>query len=163
MTPDTPRLSFRLWSEADLDLATALWCDPDVTRFIGAIDGRARLAQEMATQRDHGIQYWPIFFKTTGAHVGCCGLRPRAPGTLELGFHLHRAHWGAGLASEAARATIAFAFDTLGASALFAGHHPANEPSRRLLLKLGFVHTHDELYPATGLQHPSYLLKCRAP
>jgi RimJ/RimL family protein N-acetyltransferase len=160
-TPGSPRLVFRCWSEADVDLAVALWGDPEVTRLIGAIDPRARLAQEIATHRDHGIQYWPIFLASDGAHVGCAGLRPRDADTLELGFHLTRAHWGRGLASEAARATIAFAFDTLRVRALFAGHHPDNEASRRVLAKLGFVHTHDELYPATGRMHPSYLLHAR--
>ena len=77
---------------------------------------------------------------------------------FELGFHVCADHWGKGIATEAARAVIAFAFDELQASALFAGHHPENVASRRTLERLGFRHTHDELYPPTGLQHPSYLL-----
>ena len=28
----------------------------------------------------------------------------------------------------------------------------------KIVLKLGFRHTHDELYPPTGRLHPSYLL-----
>jgi hypothetical protein len=42
--------------------------------------------------------------------------------------------------------------------ALFAGHNPANQASRELLARLGFRYTHDELYPPTGLMHPSYRL-----
>jgi RimJ/RimL family protein N-acetyltransferase len=49
-----------------------------------------------------------------------------------------------------------YAFERLDAAGLFAGHHPANEPSRRVLIKSGFRYTHDELYPPTGLKHPSY-------
>ena len=64
-----------------------------------------------------------------------------------------------GLPPTAARAAIRHAFDVLGAEALFAGHNPRNESSRRLLEKLGFEHTHDEHYAPTGLQHPSYLLR----
>ncbi len=41
---------------------------------------------------------------------------------------------------------------------LMAGHHPKNASSQRVLEKLGFRYTHDELYPPTGLQHRSYLL-----
>jgi RimJ/RimL family protein N-acetyltransferase len=161
MIPCCERLVFRAWAESDLPLAAALWADAEVTRFIGAVDARARLVAEIACQREHGIQYWPIFLKDGGTHVGCAGLRPRDASTLELGFHLHPAFWGRGLAAEAARATIAFAFETLSVAALFAGHHPDNEPSRRLLAKLGFEHTHDELYPATGRMHPSYILRAR--
>jgi RimJ/RimL family protein N-acetyltransferase len=71
--------------------------------------------------------------------------------------------WGRGLATEAGRAVARFAFDDLGATALFAGHHPDNGASRKVLLKLGFVHTHDELYPPTGLLHPSYRLERERP
>ena len=31
-----------------------------------------------------------------------------------------------------------------------------------MLHRLGFRYTHDELYPPTGLNHPSYLLKREA-
>lgn len=46
----------------------------------------------------------------------------------------------------------------IAASALFAGHHPENAPSRHILEKIGFRFTREELYPPTGLNHPSYLL-----
>jgi RimJ/RimL family protein N-acetyltransferase len=128
-----------------------------VTARIGAQDPAERLAREIDCEREHGISYWPIFLLETGAHVGACGLRPREPSVLEIGFHLLPDAWGKGLAAEAARAVITHAW-TLGATALFAGHHPDNAPSRALLEKLGFVHTHDELYPPTGRLHPSYSL-----
>lgn len=164
LPPPTPRLYFRTWAAADLALALALWGDPVVTEWIGGPFSetavRERLARESATLAAHGIQYWPIFLRSTDEHVGCCGLRPYRPEQriYELGFHLRPEHWGRGYASEAARAAIAYAFDTLRATALFAGHHPQNTASRRLLEKLGFRYTHAELYPPTGLEHPSYLL-----
>ena len=160
----TQRLGFRTWTAADLDLAFGLWGDADVTRLIGGPFSRERvqqrLAQEIANQAAHGLQYWPMFLPANDEHVGCCGLRPY-PSELrvyELGFHLRRIYWGQGLAVEAARAVIEYALTTLGAAGLFAGHHPANEASRRVLIKLGFHYTHDEFYPPTGLNHPSYWL-----
>ena len=159
------RLGFRHWYESDADLAAGLWGDPEVTRYIGGPfskeDVEQRLAREIATFGEHGIQYWPIFLLATGEHVGCCGLRPYriAEQIHELGFHIRRAHWRQGYALEAARTTIVYAFQVFSASALFAGHNPANRASRELLLKLGFQYTHDEYYPPTGLQHPSYLLR----
>ncbi len=160
----TPRLGFRTWMGADLDLALGLWGDAEVTRLIGGPFSpervRQRLAQEIANQAAYGIQYWPIFLLTSAEHVGCCGLRPypSEPCVYELGFHLRKMYWGQGLAVEAARAAIEYAFTTLGAAGLFAGHHPANEASRRVLIKLGFCYAHDEFYPPTGLRHPSYRL-----
>ncbi len=165
----SPRLGFRTWRERDLDLARGLWGDPRVSALIdarGALsdeDVRQRLDDEIALAADDGVQYWPMFLLATGEHVGCCGLRPRDPsaGVYELGFHLRAEHWGSGFASEAAGAVIGYAFDVLGARSLFAGHNPRNDASRRVLEKLGFVHTHDEHYPPTGLMHPSYLLTSR--
>lgn len=163
----TARLGFRRWHAADLPLAIGLWGDPNVTRFIdarGRLDlaqVQERLAREIACESEHGIQYWPLFRLEDDGHVGCCGLRPRDPAArvYELGVHIRSALWGKGYAQEAARAVIGYGFERLAASALFAGHNPGNHDSRRLLQKLGFRHTHDELYAPTGLQHPSYLLR----
>jgi ribosomal-protein-alanine N-acetyltransferase len=159
------RLGFRRWQAEDLPLARALWGNPEVTRLFSREPltetlVEERLRTEMQQARDHGVQYWPIFLLANDAHVGCCGLRPHRPdeGIYELGFHLLPAHWGAGIASEAAGAVIEHAFSQPGIQGLFAGHHPDNAASGRVLAKLGFTRTGDQLYPPTGLQHPSYML-----
>jgi RimJ/RimL family protein N-acetyltransferase len=160
----TERLGFRPWSEADRGLAMALWGDEEVTKLIGGPFSQEqvqeRLIQEISNLNSYGVQYWPIFLLSGNEHLGCCGLRPYRPTqrVYEVGVHILAAHWGHGYASEAARAVIEYAFDSLGATGLFAGHNPANETSRRVLGKLGFRYTHDEFYPPTGLQHPSYML-----
>jgi [ribosomal protein S5]-alanine N-acetyltransferase len=160
----TARLGFRCWSLDDLPLALALWGNRETTRLIGGpfssqqIEGKLR--REIAWMDAHKVQYWPVFLLDTGKHAGCGGLRPYKLGNriYELGFHFLPAHWGQGLAVEAGHAVINYGFASLGANALFAGHHPANAASRRVLEKLGFTFTHEELYPPTGLMHPSYLL-----
>lgn len=160
----TTRLGFREWTDADLPLALALWQDPDVTRLIGGAFTeeavRARLAREQANLRERRMQYWPVFQLADGAHVGACGLKPYPddPDVIETGFHLHRAHWGKGYATEASRAVIAYAFDVLGAARVFAGHHPDNAASQRVLDKLGFAYAYDEYFPPTDLVHRGYLL-----
>jgi RimJ/RimL family protein N-acetyltransferase len=163
---ETRRLFFRNWSETDLELALALWGDPRVTKFIDARpklsveEVRNRLAREIAAEKDDGVQYWPIFLRSTGEHVGCCGLRTYdlARNIYEIGFHIRADHWGHGIATEAALQVMDYAFNVLSVSELFAGHNPNNTVSRHLLHKLGFRHTHDEYYAPTGLQHPSYIL-----
>ena len=143
-----------------------MWGDPAVTRYIdrrGALTPEqvaGRLAAEIATDRTHGLQYWPCFLREDGTFVGCCGLRPYRPAARvhELGFHILPACWGRGYATEAAGAVIRHAFGPLGAAGLFSGHHPENAGSARVLLRLGFRYTHHELYPPTGLEHPCYAL-----
>ena len=163
--PPTARLFFGSWSSHDLAHARALWCDPEVMRFLGGPLSEAMLAERLATEIANearlGIQYWPLFLREGGGRVGVCGLRPRdeASRLFTFGFHLHPAHWRRGFAFEAGRAVIDYAFAEAGASALFAGHHPENGASRAVLARLGFAYTHDALYPPTGLLHPSYLLK----
>nr|WP_199043171.1 GNAT family N-acetyltransferase [Dyella sp. ASV24] len=165
--PPTQRLEFRCWTSEDLSLALALWGDPQVTALIGgpfAEEAVARrLSTEMSCMQEHHVQYWPIFLLEGGEHAGCAGLRPYDVDqhVYELGVHLRHKFWGQGLALEAGKAVIDHGFDSLNASALFAGHHPRNEMSRKFLLKLGFTYTHDELYPPTGLNHPSYRLPRR--
>jgi ribosomal-protein-alanine N-acetyltransferase len=174
LPPPTERLTFRRWREGDLALAQALWGDPAVTRFIShapwtALQIQDRLAFELRSACDFGVQYWPAFLKADGSFVGCCGLRSpaltQAANTHrynELGFHLVPSQWGKGLATEAARSAVSLAFDELRANALFAGHHPENHSSRRVLEKLGFRFVGTALYEPTGLQHLSYHLKLPA-
>jgi len=160
----TERLGFSCWTSEDFPLAQGLWGDPEVARFLGGpfTDQQIhqRLERHMALLRDYNVQYWPIFLRETGDHVGCGGLQPYRidEGIYELGFHLHRAYWGRGLAEEAARAVIGYAFESLGLETLFAGRHPENAASRRVLEKLGFQYAGEDVYPPSGMLEPTYFL-----
>jgi RimJ/RimL family protein N-acetyltransferase len=158
------RIGFRCWSLADLPLARELWSDIEVTRFIGGPFSNKEIGQklrrEIARMSAHQFQYWPICVLSNDEHLGCCGLRPYRPEDQihELGFHLRPRFWGQGLAPEAARTVIGYAFETIGAKALSAGHHPENTTSKKLLEKLGFRYTHDEFYTPLQMHLPYYLL-----
>jgi RimJ/RimL family protein N-acetyltransferase len=106
------------------------------------------------------FQYWPIHLLSDNEHVGCCGLRPYKleDGVPELGFHLRPKHWGRGLAPEAARAVIDFAFRMVGAKGLSAAHHPQNLASNKVIEKLGFRCSHHEFFDKVGIDIPYYLL-----
>lgn len=162
----TERLYFSLWHEEDLPVALRLWGSPEVTKYIAA-NGRMseeqireRLYKEIENYKNYHVQYWPVYLIDTNENIGCCGLRPHEmeKNIYEMGVHLKENYWGQGFAQEACSAVKEYAFDTLKADALFAGHNPNNAASCRLLKKLGFKYTHDEFYKPTGLYHPSYLL-----
>ncbi|MBQ8598957.1 MAG: GNAT family N-acetyltransferase [Oscillospiraceae bacterium] len=163
----TERTGFSHWQKEDLPLAQLLWGDSQVTCYICASGSftpqeiRDRLAKEIENGDFAGVQYWPFFHRDSGELIGCCGLRPRSPHEYELGFHLRPQYWRQGYATEAAKAAIAYAFDTLNAQKLLAGHNPQNTASRNTLKKLGFTFIGEEFYAPTGLYHPSYeLLNC---
>lgn len=160
------RLGFRCWSLDDFPLAKNLWGNYEVTKFIYA-DGKMpddkileRLNREIETRKLHGIQYWPLFLLAGNQNIGCCGLRPYNNDKMiyEIGVHIHPDYWRKGYAAEALGRVMEFAFSELKVKVLFAGHNPKNEASRAMLLKIGFLYTHDEFYPPTGLNHPSYLI-----
>ena len=159
---ETERIRFSAWTEDDLSLATLLWGVEDVTRYICATgrftkeDIQKRLLLEIDNEQKFGVQYWPIFEKATDELIGCCGLRlfPAEANSYEIGFHLRKKFWGEGYASEAANAVIQRCFASL--NKIFAGHHPQNAGSRKLLLRLGFQYIGDNIYEPTGLYHPSY-------
>lgn len=162
----TERIGFSLWREEDLPKAIELWGNPKITKFINANGNmteeeiKQRLKKEIETYESSEIQYWPIYLLETKEFVGCCGLRPYdiSSNTLEMGIHLKEKYWRLGLAEEACYAVIKYAFNNIKVSSLFAGHNPNNKASEKLLKRLGFKYTHEEFYPPTGLNHPSYLI-----
>ncbi|WP_414441175.1 GNAT family N-acetyltransferase [Burkholderia sp. 22PA0106] len=161
---ESERLLFGKWQSDDFDLINHVFGDPIVTRFEGGDWSRQqvedRLRLEISTLAERNMQYWPIFLKENGEFVGCCGLRPHDPeqNILELGCQLRRAFWSMSFGREAGKTVIAYAFGHMKADALYAGHHPDNTASSHFLKHLGFEHTHDEIYPLTGLMEPCYLL-----
>lgn len=56
-----------------------------------------------------------------------------------LGYSVDEEHEGKGVASEAVRAVVEFAFDSLALHRVMANYQPINERSGRLLRRLGFV------------------------
>ncbi len=161
----SPRLGFRLWSPADIELAMRLWGDPRVTEFIGGPFDRTaiqeRLAREIAMMRDaHACSTGRSFSSPTIDTSVVAASDPtttqrRSSNLVSTSVRITGARV---LHLEATGAVMDHAFRSLDVRGLFAGHHPENHASRHLLRKLGFRYTHDELYPATGCQHPSYAM-----
>lgn len=162
----TERIGFSKWGDNDLNLAALLWGDKEVTRYICATgvftqqDIVSRLETEINNDKLFHVQYWPIFNLPTEELIGCCGVRPfkSESHAYEIGFHLRKRFWGMGYASEAAKTVIDYSFSVLKAEKLYAGHHPQNEASKKLLKKLGFRYIGENFYKPTGLYHPSYVL-----
>ena len=81
-----------------------------------------------------------IFLRTDGAPrlIGGVGFGRMPSGEREFGYWIAKAHWGRGYATEAGRALLANARDTLRLARLAAGHFLDNPASGRVLTKLGF-------------------------
>jgi RimJ/RimL family protein N-acetyltransferase len=167
----TERLAARSWQIEHLPLATELWGDPAVMALIDSCGKlteaqvHEKLCAEIERERPRGVQYWALFDHRNGDFVGCGGLRPwvytRSEADFEVGFHLVKRCWGKGFGTEAAQGALEYAWEKLQLSKVYAGHHPDNRASEKILKKLGFEFIENVFYEPTGLMHPSYI--CRAP
>jgi RimJ/RimL family protein N-acetyltransferase len=137
----TDRLNFRRWDPSDHALVGEFFSDPNITAPLGGpfspAKAHAWLAEEIANGSQAGVQYWPIFRQDNGEHVGCCGLLPIEEGKFQIGYYVRATQQGQGFATEAAKAVVRFAFESLGASELAAGHQPGNIASGSVLIKAG--------------------------
>lgn len=86
-----------------------------------------------------------IFLRTSEAPrlIGGVGLAER-DSEVELGYWIVPSHWGQGYATEAARAVVAYAQETLQLERLVSGYFADNPASGRVLDKLGFRVTGSE-------------------
>ena len=165
---ESERLAWRVWKSEDKNLALRLWKDPVVTKLFGARpqiphdEVLQRLEDEIEMQKIHGVQYWPIFDKSTNEYVGAAGLRI-SDGVFELGFHFRPCMWGKGLATEAGKKVVEYAFNVLDAKVIYAGHHPDNLASKKVLLKIGFIDSTREFSQTVcecgATDHPCYEIR----
>lgn len=165
----TTRLVLRAWTLDDLPAFHALWGDPEVIFWGASPDlaaSRERLAGFIA--RGHG-QPWPVGWHAlrlgeTGAIVGSAALQPSRwdPADLELGWHLMRAHWRRGYATEAARALANEAFARFPVARLVCAILPENERSQSVARRLGFARYAENVLHA-GLPHDLLELRRDSP
>ncbi|SCG68154.1 GNAT family N-acetyltransferase [Micromonospora humi] len=174
-TPDdatslhTPRLLLRRWHRADLDALAAVNAQPEVMRYIhdGRTLNRAETAERLATYQrhwdEHGFGLYAVELKETGEVAGFTGLAvpaflPEIMPAVEIGWRLGRAHWGRGLATEAARAVVAHTRARLGLRRLVSIHVVGNEASARVMVKLGMSLERETVQPDTGRQVRVYAM-----
>ena len=145
--PPTQRLIFRSWRDDDLPLFAAMNADPDVRRYFPSVQSReesdASVGRFVDQQKKHGHTFWATELRNTGEFIGFVGLVVpdqeigMPADCLEAGWRLGKAHWGQGLATEAARACVDYAFSTLGAPAVGAITTVANQASIKVMKKVG--------------------------
>jgi RimJ/RimL family protein N-acetyltransferase len=141
---ETPRLTLREMSLADLDFVAAMLADPEVMRFYPKCYSRDEAEAWVRRQLDryarHGHGLWLVVDRAAGQPVGQVGLAIQTvDGTQEpeIGYLIHRPFWRRGLATEAAMATRDYAFHTLAKPRVISLVRPVNVPSQGVARKLG--------------------------
>ena len=145
---ETERLILRRQVITDLDALWALYCDPDITRYIpDAPRTYAEARQELEWHMNGHPRYpqlglWATVFKATGKFIGRCGLLPwtiEGRQEVEVAYTLAQEYWGQGLATEAAIGILRYGFEQLHLERLICLIDPANHASRRVAEKIGMT------------------------
>jgi ribosomal-protein-alanine N-acetyltransferase len=116
--------------------------DPDVMRYVGHGQPASREEAEAALKsiirhwETHGFGRWAAIDKATQSFVGFGGLRSLL-GTPEVVYHLAKTHWGSGLATELARASLRYGFEEHRFEQIVAVAKPENTASIHVMEKVG--------------------------
>ena len=170
-TPDpgpvlsTARLTLRPWGDQDAPAFAALNANRRVARYLpGPLTptaSAALLARLRAHFATHGYGLWAVLVNPDPTPVGFVGLQHAtfaAPFTpcVEVGWRLHPAVWGHGVATEAARRALTYGFECAGLAEIVSFTVPANQASRRVMEKLGMLRdaTGDFEHPLLPAGHP---------
>ncbi|WP_181442646.1 GNAT family N-acetyltransferase [Streptomyces tateyamensis] len=143
----TARLRLRAFQDADADDIFALHSSAHVLRYWDSPPWteRARAEKFLTTCRQmseegSGVRL-AVDRASDGAFIGWCTLNRWNPDfrSAYVGYCFDEAAWGHGYATEAARALLGWAFDTLDLNRVQAEADTRNGASARVLEKLGFV------------------------
>ena len=143
---ETDRLRLRQLSPNDAPFIFQLVNEPSFIENIGDRNVRSeedavRYIQNgpMASYERYGYGLYKVELRETSTPIGICG--PLKRETLEypdIGFAFLPPFWGQGYALESSSAVMNYSREVLGLNNIAAITTPTNEPSIKLLEKLGF-------------------------
>lgn len=141
------RLRLRAFRDDDVDALFAIYSDARVMRYwsFAAWTERRQAEEKLALiarqVRETEMFPWAIADRQDDRLIGGVTLFAidRTHRRGEIGYNLHPDHQGKGLANEAVRLALRFAFDRLGLERIEADIDPRNEASCRFVEKLGFL------------------------
>ncbi len=148
---ETERLVLRSWRDADLDPFHAVCSDPEVMATLGPVMSRDEVAALIERMRgieaEHGHCFWALVRHADDRLIGWCGVIRGSVGPVvgkaELGWRLARDCWGAGYATEAARAALDWVFTNRADDAAYAITNVDNWNSRKVMERIGLTRLAD--------------------
>lgn len=125
--------------------------DPEVIRYTGdgpfaSLEATREFLSTYYSRQKPGTGRWGIEEKATGELIGWAGIKyEEDSGAYDIGYRLKRAHWGRGVATEAARVCIDYAFEQLHVEEIIGRVMHDNIASIRVLEKLGLRYLREDL------------------
>lgn len=145
---ETNRLILRQQVIEDLDALWALYCNPQITKYIPAAPHSYEEAREELEWHMNGhpkypeLGLWATIHKESGKFIGRCGLLPwtiDGRREVEVAYTIAQEYWGQGLATEAARGILDYGFEQLNLTRLICLIDPENSASQRVAEKIGMT------------------------
>lgn len=150
----TERLILRTWIETDIPKMAAISSDPKVMDYFPYVQDLEETIAFVEHIKRHYQQYgyalYAVELKKTGEFIGFVGLNhvnftipdfvPKKLPLTEIGWRLAADYWGQGFATEAAKAVLHYAFTELDLIEVVSFTSVINQPSRRVMEKIGLRH-----------------------
>jgi ribosomal-protein-alanine N-acetyltransferase len=145
---ETNRLILRHQVLDDLDDLFALYCDPDVRKYIPDAPRNFEETREELEWHMNGhpkypeLGLWATIHKETNMFIGRCGLLPPmidGQNEVEVAYLISKAFWGQGLGTEAAQAILKYGFEKLNLHRLICLIERENLASINVAKKIGMT------------------------
>ncbi len=160
---ETPRLLLRTWKEDDLHTFRQMNADREVMRYFPATLTSAetdRFYNAIQTEfLTCGYGWYAVEDKENREFIGFIGLHRATfaadftPCT-EIGWRLKKEAWGKGYATEGAAACLNYGFNACKLSEIFSFTAEINQPSQRVMNKIGMRLSHTFDHPNVPDGHP---------
>ena len=155
---ETDRLQLRRFVPADFDWLCDLYGDPEVTRYLGGVLPRDRVADMLRARileyydLHPGLGIWMTLERSTQERVGFHLLNNiQGESIIQVGFSLLKPAWGKGYGTEMAMAVLRHGFVTLGLPQIVGMASLGNIASQRVLEKIGLRRRGERAF-----SHPAY-------
>ena len=145
---ETERLLLRHLIADDLDELYRLYRDPEIRRYFPEGTLTYQETQEELEwflnghPRHPELGLWATLYKETNQFIGRCGLLPWTTdgrAEVEIAYLIAKEFWGRGLATEAARGIMQYAFERLQLHRLVCLIDHANMASQKVAIKIGMT------------------------
>jgi len=159
----TKRLILRQWDDADLQPFAEMCGDSEVMEFFPQLLTEVEsysLANRMRSLiADRGWGFWAVEVPDQARFIGYVGLHiPRASmpfhPCVEVGWRLAKEYWGRGYATEAARASLDYAFAHLDLKEVVSFTTTRNLRSQAVMKKIGMTFDRHFMHPELDVSSP---------
>ncbi|NAS29524.1 GNAT family N-acetyltransferase [Flavobacteriaceae bacterium R38] len=149
---ETDRLFLREFVDQDAENFEKINSDPNVIKYTSDHDSSPkeaikRFINTSNEYKKYGMGRWAVVRKNDGKFLGWCGLKYHEDDKIvDVGYRFYKEFWGNGYATEAAKASLEYGFNTLKLKEIYAHAHPDNSSSENVLIKCGLSFKREVIY-----------------